>query len=80
MKQERHSQRRRSFLAYFSSIGLSSTLLPGVLWAKLQESGTSSVSSEMIGEAARLAGLDLTDAEQNAMVEGVNKNLARYRQ
>jgi hypothetical protein len=26
---------RRSFLAYFSSLGLTSTLFPGVLWGKL---------------------------------------------
>ena len=30
-------QDRRSFLAYFSSLGLSSTLFPGVLWAKIEE-------------------------------------------
>jgi len=28
---------RRSFLAYFSSLGLASTLFPGVLWGKLTE-------------------------------------------
>jgi Asp-tRNA(Asn)/Glu-tRNA(Gln) amidotransferase A subunit family amidase len=28
---------RRSFLAYFSSLGLTSTLFPGVLWAKVEE-------------------------------------------
>ena len=28
---------RRSFLAYFSSLGLASTLFPGVLWGKLAE-------------------------------------------
>src|SRR6185312_1055216 len=28
---------RRSFLAYFSSLGLTSTLFPGVLWARLSE-------------------------------------------
>jgi Asp-tRNA(Asn)/Glu-tRNA(Gln) amidotransferase A subunit family amidase len=28
---------RRSFLAYFSSLGLTSTLFPGVLWGKLTE-------------------------------------------
>ena len=28
---------RRRFLAYFSSVGLSPTLLPGVLWAQVQE-------------------------------------------
>jgi len=28
---------RRQFLQYFASVGLSSSLLPGVLWAKLHE-------------------------------------------
>src|SRR5580704_17704174 len=28
---------RRSFLAYFSAMGLSTTLFPGVLWGKLEE-------------------------------------------
>jgi len=28
---------RRQFITYFSSAGLASTLLPGVLWAKLQD-------------------------------------------
>ena len=28
---------RRRFTAYFSSVGLASTLLPGILWAKVQE-------------------------------------------
>jgi Asp-tRNA(Asn)/Glu-tRNA(Gln) amidotransferase A subunit family amidase len=33
------SRDRRSFLAYFSSLGLSSTLLPGVLWAAASVAG-----------------------------------------
>jgi Asp-tRNA(Asn)/Glu-tRNA(Gln) amidotransferase A subunit family amidase len=32
---------RRSFLAYFSSLGLTSTLFPGVLWGKLAEARVS---------------------------------------
>src|SRR5690606_27110360 len=28
---------RRAFMAYFSSIGLGGTLLPGVLWAQIQQ-------------------------------------------
>jgi len=28
---------RRAFMAYFGSIGLGATLLPGVLWAQLQQ-------------------------------------------
>ncbi|MGH9319569.1 MAG: hypothetical protein ACRD21_00560 [Vicinamibacteria bacterium] len=67
---------RRNFLAYFSGLGLSSTLFPGVLWAKMQ--GSSGATVGMIAEAANLAGLDLTPSEQEAMLEGVNKNLARY--
>jgi Asp-tRNA(Asn)/Glu-tRNA(Gln) amidotransferase A subunit family amidase len=34
-----HAHGRRSFLAYFSSLGLSSTLFPGVLWSKMEEKG-----------------------------------------
>lgn len=28
---------RRRFLAYFSGVGMTSTLLPGTLWARIQE-------------------------------------------
>jgi Asp-tRNA(Asn)/Glu-tRNA(Gln) amidotransferase A subunit family amidase len=70
--------RRRDFLAYFSSIGLASTLFPGALWARMQADGA--LTRESIREAARLAGLDFTDAEQEAMLEGVTKNLARFRE
>ena len=28
---------RRRFLSYFSGVGLTSTLLPGTLWARMQE-------------------------------------------
>jgi Asp-tRNA(Asn)/Glu-tRNA(Gln) amidotransferase A subunit family amidase len=70
--------RRRDFLAYFSGLGLASTLFPGALWAKLQPEGT--VTLEAIGEAAKLAGLELTESEMQAMLEGVDKNLARGRE
>jgi hypothetical protein len=43
---------RRNFLAYFAGAGLSSTLLPGALWAKLQERGASQVTPDLIEEAA----------------------------
>ena len=49
---------RRRFLAYFTSVGLSSSLLPGVLWARLQEADSDRVTVEMIKHAAELAGLD----------------------
>jgi Asp-tRNA(Asn)/Glu-tRNA(Gln) amidotransferase A subunit family amidase len=69
---------RRDFLAYFSGIGLASTLFPGALWARMQAQG--GISREAIGQAARLAGLEFTEAEQEAMLEGVTKNLGRYRE
>jgi Asp-tRNA(Asn)/Glu-tRNA(Gln) amidotransferase A subunit family amidase len=69
---------RREFLAYFSSIGLASTLFPGALWARMQSQG--GLTREAIGEAARLAGLEFTEAEQEAMLEGITKNLGRYRE
>ena len=45
---------RRSFLAYFSSLGLASTLFPGVLWGKLTEARISEVPlrKENTSEAA----------------------------
>jgi len=43
----------------------------------MQPEGTATLAG--IREAAKLAGLDFTDSEQEAMLEGVNKNLARER-
>jgi len=75
---ERTSRSRRAFLAYFSGIGLTSTLLPGALWSRLQEGKAGRVTIEDVGEAAKIAGLDLTDDEKKEMLAGVNNNLTRY--
>jgi len=69
---------RRQFLAYFSSAGLATTLLPGVLWAKLQEERASRVTSVMLKEALAVAGLEFTDEQREQMLNGVNQNLTRY--
>src|SRR4051812_13188437 len=53
---------RRQFLAVFAATGLSSTLLPGILWAQIQP-GTRTITVEMIREAARLAGIEMSDDE-----------------
>jgi len=47
---------RRAFLFYFSSMGLSATLLPGVLWSRLQDAKALWVTAEDVGEAAEVAG------------------------
>src|SRR5579872_1981422 len=66
---------RRAFLTCFASTGLTSTLLPGVLWAQMQP-GTKPVTVEMVRDAARLAGLAWTDAECADLVEALS-SLAR---
>ena len=69
---------RRDFMALCSKLGLSSTLFPGVLWASLRE--PKKVTKEVIAEAEAVAGLELTDAERDMMVEGLNRNAEMYRQ
>ncbi len=69
---------RRSFLAYFSNVGLASTLLPGVLWAKSEEQKSAAVTKEMLREAAAVAGLSFTEQQLDAMLAGVNQNVSRY--
>lgn len=69
---------RRRFLGYFSAVGLSSTLLPGALWARFQESDEPRVTREMLEDAERLVGLQFTDEERDLMLEGLNENLQHY--
>ena len=66
---------RRAFLAAFASTGIASTLLPGVLWAQMQP-GTKVVTVEMVREAAKLAGTELTDAEAADLTSSLS-SLAR---
>ncbi len=66
---------RRAFLAFFASTGLTSTLLPGVLWAQMQP-GTKRVTLEMVRESARLAGLAWTDEECQDLADSLS-SLAR---
>lgn len=67
---------RRDFLSYFSGVGLSGTLLPGVLWARLQEG--QEITADALAEAEKVSGLEFTDEEREAMVRGLNQNLQAY--
>ena len=69
---------RRRFLAHFSAIGLGGTLLPGVLWASMQQQGTQQVSQEMLKLALATSGLKFTDEDEKAMLTSVNQSLTRY--
>lgn len=61
---------RREFLNYFSSIGLGSTLLPGVLWTKV--AAGAEITKETIAAAEEIAGLAFTDDERAMMVRNLN--------
>ncbi len=60
---------RRAFMAYFGSLGLGSTLLPGVLWARIADGAD--ITKETIRCAEEIAGLEFDDAEREMMVEGL---------
>jgi Asp-tRNA(Asn)/Glu-tRNA(Gln) amidotransferase A subunit family amidase len=69
---------RRRFLAQFSSLGLAGTLLPGVLWAEVQQTGAETISAEMLANALAMAGLSFSAEDQKSMLSAVNQNLRRF--
>lgn len=71
---------RRNFIAIFGMLGLSSTLLPGVLWAQLQEKRSDKITKEMLAAAENISGVHFTDAQRNMMLEWVNDNSDLYAQ
>lgn len=62
---------RREFLAYFSSIGLGSSLLPGVLWSKV--SAGAEITKETIACAEEIAGMTFSDEERAMMVRNLTQ-------
>jgi Asp-tRNA(Asn)/Glu-tRNA(Gln) amidotransferase A subunit family amidase len=60
---------RRKFLAYFSTVGLGTTLLPGVLWAKVAEGAEITVAT--VACAEEVAGLKFTDEQRQQMLDGL---------
>src|SRR5881397_1780245 len=72
-----HETRRR-FMAHFASIGLGTTLAPGILWARLQDAGEKKITLAMVADAMKLSGLEFTEAELKAMVDSAKQNLTRY--
>jgi Asp-tRNA(Asn)/Glu-tRNA(Gln) amidotransferase A subunit family amidase len=72
------SEHRRRFLAYFSSVGLSSTLLPGVLWTNLEGQQAPRITLDMLKSAERIAGLEFNDAQRALLISDVNDHLDHY--
>jgi Asp-tRNA(Asn)/Glu-tRNA(Gln) amidotransferase A subunit family amidase len=61
---------RRQFLQYFASIGLGSSLLPGVLWTRV--AAGAEITKETIAAAEEIAGVTFTDEERAMMVRNLN--------
>jgi len=66
---------RRAFMGYFASIGLGSTVLPGILWEKASKG--EEINSAAIACAEELAGLKFDDAEREMMLDGLKSQEAR---
>jgi Asp-tRNA(Asn)/Glu-tRNA(Gln) amidotransferase A subunit family amidase len=66
---------RRQFMGYFAGIGLSSTLFPGVLWAKI--SAGADITVETIASAEEVAGITFDPAERELMLDGLKQQEQR---
>jgi Asp-tRNA(Asn)/Glu-tRNA(Gln) amidotransferase A subunit family amidase len=69
------AETRRRFMAHFAGIGLGTTLVPGVLWARMQDAGAAQVTLEMVTDALKLSGIDLSEEDRKQLVESANRNL-----
>ena len=75
---DRENENRRRFLTYFSRVGLTSTLLPGVLWTRLEAQQPPRITLDMLKAAERIAGLEFTDAQRELLIADVNSHLDHY--
>lgn len=68
---------RRRFVAYCSTLGLTSTLFPGALYSQA-ESVEGPITLEMIEAAEQLAGLSFRPEHREMMLEDLNTRLETY--
>ena len=68
---------RREFMGYFTSVGLGSTLLPGVLWAKVAADEALEITASTIADAEEVAGLKFEPEEREMMVDGLKLQTRR---
>jgi hypothetical protein len=62
-------------MGYFAAVGLGSTLLPGVLWARVADGAE--VTAASVAAAAEIAGLEFDEQERASLVEGLKRQLAQ---
>jgi Asp-tRNA(Asn)/Glu-tRNA(Gln) amidotransferase A subunit family amidase len=66
---------RRRFMTHFASVGFGTTLVPGVLWARMQDAGASQITLAMLTDALKLSGVELSEDDRKQLVESANRNL-----
>ena len=66
---------RRAFLARCSALGVGSTLLPGVLWARIADG--EEITDASILAAAEIAGVSFSDEERTLMLQGLKRQTAQ---
>lgn len=62
---------RRTFMGYFAGVGLGSTLLPGVLWAKVAEGAE--ITVQTVAAAEELAGLEFSKEQREIIVDDLKQ-------
>jgi Asp-tRNA(Asn)/Glu-tRNA(Gln) amidotransferase A subunit family amidase len=75
---EQVDRTRRRFMAACAGAGLGSTLVPGVLWARVQDAGAQKITLAMVNEALKLSGIDVPEDEKTNLVETANRSLTGY--
>jgi Asp-tRNA(Asn)/Glu-tRNA(Gln) amidotransferase A subunit family amidase len=63
---------RRAFMAYCSSLGLGTTLLPSALWARI--AAGADITKETVACAEEIAGVKFTDEQRTMMVENLRRH------
>ena len=66
---------RRRFMSYFAGLGLTSTLFPGVLWAKVANG--EEITVDTIASAEEVAGVHFDQAERELMLDGLKQQEQR---
>ena len=66
---------RRAFMTYFAGLGLTSTLFPGVLWAKV--AAGADITVETIASAEEVAGVHFDQSERELMLDGLKQQEQR---
>ncbi len=67
---------RRRFLATCSSLGVGSTLLPGVLWALAEDKDK--ITLDMIDKAAAIADVVIPEEDRQMMLDSLNEHAKGY--